>query len=218
MAEKIYSIKIKEAFDKKCGCPLCALEESLEQEEIKRILGAAMMEPDTRVATNREGFCGAHLEKMFASSNKLSMALMLTTHLQELGGKLFRGDGKRAAGAYKEARESCYLCGRMNHFMRGVNDNICYLYQSDESFPALLREQEYICKTHTARLLAMSEKALPKKERAAFAKDIAAVNEGYIMTLLEDLDWFTKKFDYRYAKEDWKNSKDAIERTVKYLK
>ncbi len=218
MAEKIYSIKIKEAFDKKCGCPVCALEDLLEQDEIKRILGAAMMEPDTRVATNREGFCGAHLEKMFASSNKLSMALMLTTHLQELGGKLFRGDGKKAPTAYKEARESCYLCGRMGHFMRGVNDNICYLYQTDEDFREQLRAQEYICKTHSARLLAMSEKALPKKERAAFATDIAAINRRYMETLLGDLDWFTKKFDYRYAGEDWKNSKDAIERTVKYLK
>ena len=218
MAEKIYSIKIKEAFEQRDGCPLCRLEQLLEQEEITRILGAAMMEPDTRVATNREGFCGEHLKKMFAASNKLSMALTLMTHLQELGGKVLHKGSKRAASAYRDAGDSCYLCNRMKHFMRGVNDNICYLYQSDESFPPLLREQEYICKTHTARLLTMSEKALPKKEREAFAADLTELNKGYLLTLLEDLDWFTKKFDYRYAKEDWKNSKDAIERTVKYLK
>ena len=29
-----------------------------------------------------------------------------------------------------------------------------------------------------------------------------------------DLDWFIDKFDYRYKDEPWKNSKDAIERTI----
>ena len=30
----------------------------------------------------------------------------------------------------------------------------------------------------------------------------------------EDISWFIKKFDYRFEKEDWKNSRDAVERTV----
>ncbi|MBQ8894978.1 MAG: hypothetical protein IJ043_11310 [Clostridia bacterium] len=217
MAEKIYSIKIKEAFNERCGCPICALRNLLEKDEIERILGAAMMEPDTRKETNRKGFCKTHLEKLFAGGNKLPMALMLATHMEELEGKLFKGDGKKAAGAYNDARRSCYLCGRMNLFMDRVLDNICYLYAAEEDFRKLLAEQPYFCKTHTARLLEMGEKTLPKKERLAFAAAVAEVNKAYMEQLKEDLDWFCKKFDYRYAKEDWKNSKDAIERAVKYL-
>ena len=34
----------------------------------------------------------------------------------------------------------------------------------------------------------------------------------------EDLDWFCAKFDYRNAGADWKNSKDAVERAVAFLK
>lgn len=30
----------------------------------------------------------------------------------------------------------------------------------------------------------------------------------------KDLDWYIDKFDYRYKDEPWKNSKDAIERTI----
>jgi hypothetical protein len=30
----------------------------------------------------------------------------------------------------------------------------------------------------------------------------------------EDISWFIKKFDYRFENESWKNSKDAVERTV----
>ncbi len=217
MAEKIYSIKINEAFSEKCGCPVCKLRERLEAEEIERILGAAMMEPDTRKETNRKGFCKNHLEKLLVSGNKLPLALMLSTHIDELEGKLFKGDIKKGAHAYDEARKSCYLCSRMSLFMGRVLDNICYLYSTDEGFRKLFGEQEYFCKTHSARLLEMGEKALAKKERALFAEALRGCNQKYLDTLKEDLDWFCKKFDYRYAKEDWKNSKDAIERTVKYL-
>jgi hypothetical protein len=37
----------------------------------------------------------------------------------------------------------------------------------------------------------------------------------FFYTLEEDLDWFIKKYDYRFAKEPWKNSKDALQRTLK---
>jgi esterase/lipase superfamily enzyme len=30
--------------------------------------------------------------------------------------------------------------------------------------------------------------------------------------------WFCKKFDYRYDKEPWYNSKDAVERAFKFLR
>ncbi len=217
MAEKIYSIKIKEAFEERCGCPICSLRNLLEADEISRILGAAMMEPDIRKETNKKGFCKVHLERMFAGGNKLPMALMLETHLAELEGKLFKGDGKKASAGYAAARKSCYLCSRMGQFMDRLLDNICYLYSSDEAFRTLFAEQQYFCKTHSARLLEMSERELPKKERAGFAAALAGCNQKYLETLREDLDWFCKKFDYRYEKEDWKNAKDAVERSVRYL-
>ena len=34
----------------------------------------------------------------------------------------------------------------------------------------------------------------------------------------EDLDWFVDKFDYRNATADWKNSRDAVSRTMQKLK
>lgn len=217
MAEKIYSIKIKEAFTEKNGCPICALRTLLEAEEIERILGAAMMEPDIRKETNRKGFCKGHLEKLFASGNKLPMALMLSTHLEELEGALFKGGEKKAAAAYGAARKSCYLCGRVGLFMNRLLDNICYLYAAEESFRTLFAEQPYFCESHSAALLEMAEKTLPKKERLALSAALTDCNRQYLEQLREDLGWFCKKFDYRYAKEDWKNSKDAIERAVKYL-
>ena len=71
--EKIYTIRITEAMNQKCGCPLCTVEDKLDADELKRILGAAMMEPDVRIKTNEQGFCENHLERLLGMSNKLSL-------------------------------------------------------------------------------------------------------------------------------------------------
>ena len=100
--------------------------------------------------------------------------------------------------------------------MASVYSNIVYLWKSDEKFKTLLREQPRFCLPHHRALLAAS-KDLGKKDRMAFCDDLNGVTEGFLATLSEDIDWFCRKFDYRFAKEDWKNSKDAIERTVETL-
>ena len=76
--EQIYTIPVNEAFDlakeKALGegaektpiCPLCHLRETLNEGELERILGAAMMEPDVRIETNREGFCGMPADPVLA--------------------------------------------------------------------------------------------------------------------------------------------------------
>ena len=37
-------------------------------------------------------------------------------------------------------------------------------------------------------------------------------------TLTDDVSWFCKKFDYRYDAEPWYNSKDAVERAIKFIR
>ena len=34
----------------------------------------------------------------------------------------------------------------------------------------------------------------------------------------EDISWFIKKYDYRFGDQPWKNSRDAVERTVNKLR
>lgn len=87
MKEKIYTIPVNEAYDKDCECPLCELERSLENEAVKYSLGAAMMEPDYRTESNEKGYCRRHFDMMFSSPNKLPLALILDTHLDELRNK-----------------------------------------------------------------------------------------------------------------------------------
>ena len=96
MKETIYTIPINEAFDRRDGCPMCELSRNLERSSLDYIMGAAMMEPDVRIKTNEQGFCGRHLQIMLGEKNKLALALMLESHLPELDKTVF-GEAVKAA-------------------------------------------------------------------------------------------------------------------------
>ena len=51
------TIPIWDAYKLDTECPLCALEDACEKQFLDIALGGAMMEPDTRIATNERGFC-----------------------------------------------------------------------------------------------------------------------------------------------------------------
>ena len=74
MRESILTIPVTDIFEPKCGCPICRLRDTLEQRTVEYIMGAAMMEPDVRMETNKLGFCKTHFEQMRACKNRLSLA------------------------------------------------------------------------------------------------------------------------------------------------
>lgn len=216
MAEHIYTIEINEQFEKRSGCPICGLKAMLERNEVEIITGAAMMEPSVRIETNRVGFCAKHFDQIITNGKRLPVALMLQSHLEAISAHL---DGAKPDAAEKfvsSLEGSCYVCDRLEEKMRSIYANVVYLWSTDETFRKLFREQERICMPHYGKLLAAS-KSLSKKDRIAFCDELNLLFERYVRGLQGDIDWFCKKFDYRYAKEDWKNSKDAIERTVEML-
>ena len=46
-------------------------------------------------------------------------------------------------------------------------------------------------------------------EMEAFLEKLCKLQIDNLARVTEDVEWFTKKFDYRYKDADWKNSKDA---------
>ena len=81
MREDICSIPINEVFEPKDGCPYCRMRDMLEDRMATYITGAAMMEPDVRVETNRLGFCETHMKHILERGSRLSVALILQTLL-----------------------------------------------------------------------------------------------------------------------------------------
>ena len=219
MNEKIYTIPVNESFDRYEGCPVCHLHDTQESNELDIMLGGAMMEPDIRIQTNKLGFCGDHLQKLYDKGNRLSLALILQTHLTELTDKCFKKKGslRGDASTLDEMVNSCYICNRLDRNMNNFFATIFYLYRAEPEFREKLQKQPYFCLHHYTELLNRAPKSLHKKEIDDFFTDLKGVEKAYVEKLNEDIDWFCKKFDYRFKDEDWKDSKDAVERVVKFL-
>ena len=225
--EQIYTIPVNEAFeasrdDPSIGCPLCALYRKLEENELDLILGASMMEPDIRTVTNETGFCKIHYDMMFVRKNRLGMALTLESHLKDLrkdiSNSLIGKAGAKPAARIEKLEDSCYICARIEYSFSRMLETVVYLWETDPAFREKFAAQPYFCLPHYRRLLEIAQKKQSKKAYPAFAKMAAQIVERYFDELTEDVSWFCKKFDYRYGDEPWYNSKDSVERAMKFLR
>ena len=225
--EQIYTIPVGEAFDlvgekPECGCPFCVLFKKLQNDEIDIILGASMMEPDIRIKTNEEGFCLSHYNIMLRRKRMLGMGLMLESHLAEVE-KSIDGRtllGKRADAAVKDLtklEESCYVCTRINKNLTAMIATAVYLYESDPTFKERFVKAPYFCIPHYRRIVEYASHKMSKRSFSDFYEVIHGIEKSYIEALQGDVSWFCKKFDYRYDEEPWYNSKDSVQRTVKFL-
>ena len=62
-----------------------------------------------------------------------------------------------------------------------------------------------------------ASKKMNKKLFREFFNAVQDIENSYISTLKGDVSWFCKKFDYSYEEEPWYNSKDSVQRSVKFL-
>ncbi len=228
--ETIYTIPINEAFDaslerERATCPLCLLYSTLEEKELDRILGAAMMEPDVRIRTNAEGFCLPHYKRMFGMKNRLGLALMMESHLAELHavidgkgiGALRGGPAAEAARRIRKKNGDCYICNRIREQAGRMTDTLFYLYESDPLFRKKFAAQRIFCLPHYEMLISGAQDALPKKLFPDFYSAAHTIEKAALETLENDVSWFCKKFDYRYDSEPWYQSKDAVNRTIGFF-
>lgn len=228
--EQIYTIPVNEAFEASASdsengkhiCPFCRLFKKLERDETELILGASMMEPDTRIKTNESGFCPEHLGILFTMGKRLPLMLMLESHLDYISEQMKQGlfpakSGASAARKLKAVSDGCYICDRIEHNFSMMIETAALLWQSDPAFREKCAKQHHFCLEHYARFLAAAQVRLSKKEFAEFYRTVGAAEAEYVASLREDVSRFCKKFDYRYADEPWEGAKDAPERCVAFL-
>lgn len=225
--EQIYTIPVNESFEASAanqsyGCPLCALYRKLEENELELILGASMMEPDVRIKTNDQGFCRLHYDLMFVRKNRLGMALTLESHLNELKSELKNGTfgtpGTKPMKRISELEHNCYVCKRIAFNFEHMVETAVLLWDTDPDFLPKFKAQPYFCLPHYRHLLEYGQKRLSKKKLSSFSEDCSNIVRSYLEDLTEDVSWFCKKFDYRYNEEPWYNSKDSVERAIKFLR
>ncbi len=223
MRDSILTIPISEILEPREGCPICRMRDMLEQRTVEYIMGAAMMEPDVRIETNRAGFCHTHFQQMMKQKNRLSLALMLQTHLEEVDRQLFSRkklfEPKNARKAkLSQINESCFVCEKVDWGMERLMRTF-FEMSSHSDIKQLLSEQEYICLPHFDLLQSLAPAYLQKYELDSFNKLISSLTENYIAVLYKDVSQYCSMYDYRNTGKDadWGNSRDSIERAVKFL-
>ena len=232
MRETIYTIPVNEAFDIAAQseseaheklCPFCGVYAKLQENELELIMGASMMEPAVRIQTNKTGFCGTHYKMMFERGNRLGLALILESHLNEIikditPSKLpFGKDGNSASARLEKLGQTCYICDRIEYALSRMMSTTILLWANDEPFRKKFDAQGWFCLPHFAYMLGTAKAELNKKQLPDFMRAAMDIEMGYFKELSDDVSWFVKKFDYNYSSEPYYNSKDSVERALKFL-
>ena len=237
MKEQIDTIPVNEAFETGDECPFCYLERQAEQRSVRYTLGpgASYMEPDVRAVTDRQGFCRQHYKKMYDYANSLGNALVMQTYYigmrKELQNQIdsFKMPDKRSLFSkkqegdlpivqyLKQKNSSCYLCGKVDYNMRRYYATFFHLVK-DSEFRAKVEKSKGFCLHHFQQLLENAQEKLPNGQIEWFYTTVLDLMTDNLARVQGDLDWFIDKFDYRNAGADWKNSKDAVSRSMQKLK
>lgn len=239
MKEQIYTIPVNDAYRSECACPLCYLRAGVEDNALDFYLGASLMEPDTRIATNRSGFCHEHLTKMYDREiNRLGLGLMLHTHMKELNSDLGKAMKKavpdkrtmlkgRDADFKKKLLElgdliekradACVICDKIEFTMDRYLDVLLWMYFEDGQFRQAFSAKRNHCLKHIAFLLRGAAKYLSQNQAAEFVSELILQHSLALGEMVDDVEWFTLKFDYRNKEKPWGNSKDAVIRAIAML-
>ena len=230
MKEQLYTIPVTDAFQSDCECPLCKMKSELEQNAIEYTLGPSYMEDDNRALTDEMGFCQKHIHDLYQQKNRLGLALILSTHMEKntkelrklseapsTPGKSFlkkKAETSSLGAFVNKLEHNCFICNRMNQTFHRYIDTIFHMYKKDSSFSEKIKNSKGFCTYHYALLFDEAPNYLSKEQLDSFLSDINTVYFDNMQRMQEDLEWFINKFDYRYQNEPWKNSKDALPRSV----
>ncbi|MBQ6374370.1 MAG: ABC transporter substrate-binding protein [Clostridia bacterium] len=233
-----------EAYRQDSECPLCLLQQRVESRSIDYFLGESVMEPDQRIEVNRKGFCSRHFKQMYEAGNRLGLALMTHTHLKETIRSL-REDvrllneatadeaarsvvarliGKRRASygdltaKWTDPGRDCVMCERIEKSMQRYCYTVAYLFGTDSAFAEAFERSKGMCLPHCAQTLEIAGEQLSGETLRRFVSSLTALQLANLERLEGEVDWFTRKFDYRNDDKPWGNSRDAVKRAVNKLR
>jgi len=232
--EEIYTIPLWDAVRSDDECPFCFIQSKLEKDLIAFCLSDAYMESDFREKTNKLGFCRNHYTKLYQAGNKLGLVLVNQSHTMEMMEtfkKISKSLTVQKGGLFKRNNSSespidhllhtlndgCYICDRMETTMDRYFDTFFYLYKKDSTFVDHLNHTKGFCMPHYLQLIKKGQEKTKPSVFDSFIKQTMPLFESNMNRMLDDMQWFINKYDYRYSDEPWKNAKDAPKRSVQKI-
>lgn len=244
MQDSIYTIPVSEAFEKDCECPICELKARFEKNTVDYYVGPSLMEPDNRIETNETGFCARHFELMYnTQANRLGLGLVLDTYMTEQIKRIEKASKSKritnknsflknilkkedasttektdALITYLENHEKeCCICKKLDYTMDRYIDIILSLYFTEKSFRDRFTSGKGFCLPHMKVLLSTAANKYGESKYTDFANAIIKMQIENLERIEKEVDWFTKKFDYRNQDAPWGNSRDALIRGIKKM-
>lgn len=228
MAEKIYTIPVNDAFDSDCECPICAMYKELEDNAVEYTMGPSYMEDDIRAKTDALGFCEKHIKMVYDMENRLGFAWVMKTHMdkviadiqrisaQPVKGKTLFGKAEPIGVSEYASRlkTSCFVCDRIDNTFHRYLDTVIVLFKNEKEFREKYKACKGFCTCHYGLLL---QEAAGKLNGSILQEFIDSTNQLYLRNMervRDDVAWFINKFDHTYAKEPWKDAKDAPVRAI----
>ncbi len=231
--EEIYTIPLWDAVKDEGECPFCFLEKKLEKDLIDFCLSDAYMQKDFRQTTNKIGFCRNHFTQLFQSPNRLGLTLVNQSHTMEMletfkqatenlksTKKLFKKKADTNTSLhhlYDLLTKDCYICGRIEETMTRYYETFFYLYKKDDSFKAFIPNTKSFCMPHYIKLIETGQASISASVFEEFINDTRPHFIKNMERVLDDMQWFVNKYDYRYEKEPWKDAKDAPKRSIQKI-
>ncbi len=235
MKDKLYTIPVNDAVNAGDECPICNAKRALEQDAIEYAIGpgASYMESDIREQTDKVGFCSRHFTKMYEYGNSLGNALILTSHIKKIkadlekeiagykytkAGLFSKGGSDSNVNRYiNDLSGKCFVCDYYRDTYERYIATFFYLYENDPDFAKKIENGKGFCLPHMGELLSKAGSYLKGDKLSEFTKTLFDVEKKNLDRIEEDISWFVEKFKYENADKDWKQSKDAIPRTIQKI-
>ena len=234
MKEKLYTIPVNDAVAANDECPICNAERSLEEDAIEYAIGpgASYMESDIREMTDKTGFCRRHFQMMYKYGNSLGNALILTSHVHKVsedikkemknyrgakGGLFSKGGTSNVEEYINSLTGKCFVCDYYRDTYKRYIATFFYLYEKDTEFREKIKSGKGFCLPHMGELLHEAPGYLKGKLLDDFTSELFEIQSRNLDRIEEDISWFVEKFKYENQDKDWKESKDAIPRTIQKL-
>ena len=114
----------------------------------------------------------------------------------------------------KEIENSCYICNRIETVFDRYIKTVIHCYTHDDDFKKKFNESKGFCTKHYGMLYEYAKKTLNSSALNNFISDLNDIYINNFKRVTDELEWFIDKFDYKNENEPWKNSKDAIQRSI----